>query len=340
MTATHWAHSDRRRRGGGARGSTPSWSCSRNSTSTSAGPAGRASTPTIRRREPSRRSPRRRRRSAEIRAAAPVDDVDRVTKMDLTRELELTIEQARGRVRAARPQRDRLPGAGPAGGLRSGADRDRGGLGQHRASACTTCRPRWTDTSRRCARASQRGNVPAIRQVREVITQAEKQVADTGFFFQLRRGRRTPSDGDLPDSLTATWPTARSRPRPPTRASVSFLGDELAQHAPEKDAVGRELYALASRDFLGATHRPGRNLRVGHRGTGPDGRRSRRPSPARSSRAHPCGGDRLPRRRPDSQAARHGRAAAVDAGRPATGRSRSCRRPTSTSRTRSSGWSA
>src|SRR6185312_5759887 len=33
----------------------------------------------------------------------------------------------------------------------------------------------------------------------------------------------------------------------------AFLTDELAKHAPEKDAVGREHYALASRYFLGAT---------------------------------------------------------------------------------------
>jgi uncharacterized protein (DUF885 family) len=33
---------------------------------------------------------------------------------------------------------------------------------------------------------------------------------------------------------------------------VEFLRDELAPHSPEKDAVGRDLYALASSDFLGA----------------------------------------------------------------------------------------
>src|SRR6187397_1198516 len=32
-----------------------------------------------------------------------------------------------------------------------------------------------------------------------------------------------------------------------------FLRSELRQHAPKKDAVGREVYSLASRDFLGAT---------------------------------------------------------------------------------------
>jgi uncharacterized protein (DUF885 family) len=34
---------------------------------------------------------------------------------------------------------------------------------------------------------------------------------------------------------------------------AAFLRSELRQHAPKKDAVGREVYSLASRDFLGAT---------------------------------------------------------------------------------------
>ena len=34
---------------------------------------------------------------------------------------------------------------------------------------------------------------------------------------------------------------------------AAFLRSELRQHAPEKDAVGRDVYSLASRDFLGAT---------------------------------------------------------------------------------------
>ena len=33
---------------------------------------------------------------------------------------------------------------------------------------------------------------------------------------------------------------------------AAFLRSELRQHAPAKDAVGREVYSLASRDFLGA----------------------------------------------------------------------------------------
>jgi len=35
-------------------------------------------------------------------------------------------------------------------------------------------------------------------------------------------------------------------------ALSEFLENELAPHAPERDAVGREIYTLASRDFLGA----------------------------------------------------------------------------------------
>ena len=36
------------------------------------------------------------------------------------------------------------------------------------------------------------------------------------------------------------------------RALTDFLENELSPHAPERDAVGRDIYALASRYFLGA----------------------------------------------------------------------------------------
>src|ERR1700704_412478 len=55
-----------------------------------------------------------RRTLAAIRSAAPVDDIDRVTKMDLARELELDIEKRE----AGFDQRDLNVIASPAQGLR------------------------------------------------------------------------------------------------------------------------------------------------------------------------------------------------------------------------------
>jgi uncharacterized protein (DUF885 family) len=95
------------------------------------------------------------------------------------------------------------------------------------------------------------GNVPAIRQIREVVAQAAKQVADTGFFYRLAEGARA-GESDLPESLRGDL-AAGARDSASAYAALSeFLRSELAPHAPERDAVGREIYALASRDFLGA----------------------------------------------------------------------------------------
>ncbi|HZK35338.1 MAG TPA: DUF885 domain-containing protein [Aeromicrobium sp.] len=92
-------------------------------------------------------------------------------------------------------------------------------------------------------------NVPAIRQIREVLSQADKQVADSGFFFRLASG----AGDNLPTSLTSDLSAGAKESAQAYADLVAFLRDELAPHAPMKDAVGREIYALASRDFLGAT---------------------------------------------------------------------------------------
>ena len=124
------------------------------------------------------------------------------------------------------------------------------------------------------------------------------------------------------------------------RARPRSSSDELAQHAPEKDAVGRERYALASRDFLGATDRPGRDLRVGHRGTRPHDGGAGVDRPRDQARRIRARGHRVPRRRPDPQAARHRCAAAVDAGDERPRRRGAVEDATSTSPRRSSAWSA
>src|SRR5207245_728635 len=62
-----------------------------------------------------------------------------------------------------------------------------------------------------------------------------------------------PLDGELPASLKADLAAGAQESAQAYATLADFFENELAQHAPEKDAVGRELYALASRGFLGAT---------------------------------------------------------------------------------------
>jgi len=188
---------------------------------------------------------------AAIEAAEPVDEIDRITKLDLTRELQLTVEKHE----AGFAQRDLNVIASPAQGLREIFDlvptdtEDDWGNVAKRLHNLPAAMDGYIETLRSGIAA---GNVPAIRQVREVLAQANKQVADTGFFFELASGAKT-AEGALPDSLASDLGAGAKESAAAYAKLADFLQNELAPHAPEKDAVGRELYALASRDFLGAT---------------------------------------------------------------------------------------
>ena len=187
----------------------------------------------------------------KIQAATPVDDIDAVTKMDLSRELQLSIDKHE----AGFDQRDLNVIASPAQGLREIFD-----------LVPTASEEDWTHIATRLHNLPAAmdgyietlrsgiasGNVPAIRQVKEIIVQASKQVADSGFFFQLAAEAKA-GDDELPDSLKSDL-AAGAKESPAAYATLAdFLKNELAKHAPERDAVGREIYSLASRYFLGAT---------------------------------------------------------------------------------------
>lgn len=188
---------------------------------------------------------------AAIQAAEPVDEIDRITKLDLTRDLQLTVEKHE----AGFAQRDLNVIASPAQELREVFDLVPTDTEDDWANVATrlhnlpAAMDGYIETLRSGIAA---GNVPAIRQVREVLTQANKQVADTGFFFELASGAKT-ADGELPASLASDLAAGAAESAAAYAKLADFLQNELAAHAPEKDAVGRDLYALASRSFLGAT---------------------------------------------------------------------------------------
>ncbi|WP_230119914.1 DUF885 domain-containing protein [Arthrobacter sp. Bi83] len=99
--------------------------------------------------------------------------------------------------------------------------------------------------------ARQAGRVSASRQVSIVIEQATKYAAGDGFFAKLAAGAKT-ADGPLPAGLQEKLDAGTAAARTAYAGLAAFLKDELLPAAPEKDAVGRERYALASRGFLGA----------------------------------------------------------------------------------------
>jgi uncharacterized protein (DUF885 family) len=187
---------------------------------------------------------------ASVQATRPLDAVDEVTKMDLARDLQLQID----RHDAGFAQRDLNVIASAPQSLRDIFDlmpTDSEEDWSHVAARMRNL-PRamagYIETLRTGIAA---GNVPAIRQIREVIAQAAKQVAETGFFFQLAEGAKA-GETRLPESLRGDLAAAARDSAGAYAVLSEFLKDELAPHAPTKDAVGRDIYALASRGFLGA----------------------------------------------------------------------------------------
>ncbi|HWH26097.1 MAG TPA: DUF885 domain-containing protein [Pseudolysinimonas sp.] len=97
------------------------------------------------------------------------------------------------------------------------------------------------------------GIVPARRQVVEVAAQARRHADPHGFFSSFAGSARRDDGAEIPASLDEEL---RSGARVATRAYarlVDFLETELAPVASEQDGVGRDIYSLQSRHFLGAT---------------------------------------------------------------------------------------
>ena len=182
---------------------------------------------------------------ARIEAAHPADEVDRVTKLDLTRDLTLSIAKHE----AGFDQRNLNVIASPAQELReifdlmpTATETDWSHIAE-RMHNLPAAMAGYIESLRSGIAA---GNVPAIRQIEENITQATKNTAGDGFFFTFA------AEAEVSDALKNDLQKGAVVAAEAYAALGSFLRTELAPHAPTKDAVGRDLYALASSGFLGA----------------------------------------------------------------------------------------
>jgi uncharacterized protein (DUF885 family) len=187
----------------------------------------------------------------ELRSAAPVDAVDRVTQTDLSAELELDLASSE----AGLQYRDLNVIASPSQELRDVFDlmptatvEDWSTI-RTRLGALPDAVDGYIETLRE---GIARGITPARRQVTEVYEQVLRTGADDGFFigFAANAG---PEDGQLPASLAAELSTGAGAAAVAYNRLADFLAHELLPAATEEDAIGRELYALQSRRFLGAT---------------------------------------------------------------------------------------
>ncbi|MDF2578652.1 MAG: hypothetical protein K0S49_231 [Microbacterium sp.] len=188
---------------------------------------------------------------AALEGAEPEDDVDVVTKADLAGDLRLQIDL----VEAGAHLRDVNVIASPAQEIRNTFDLmptetvDDWSVIAARLAAVPAAVDGYVETLRE---GIARGIVPARRQVTEVATQIGRYTADTGFFATFAADA-APAEGGLPASLARDLADNANAARVAYDALAAFFTGELLPEADETDAVGRELYTLHSRRFLGAT---------------------------------------------------------------------------------------
>ncbi len=185
-----------------------------------------------------------------LEAAEPVDSIDRVTKADLTRDLELS----HAKHEAGLGLRDLNVIASPAQDIREIFDLMPTGTPEaweHIAARLAGVGGAIDGYIATLRQGIAGGHTPAIRQVREVMAEARGNASQDGFFYDLIGGAEAGgvpvSDGVRRDLEAGALLAAESYGR-----LAEFLERELAPVATAVDAVGREHYELASQDFLGA----------------------------------------------------------------------------------------
>ncbi len=187
---------------------------------------------------------------AALRAAEPVDDVDRITVADLGSELALELENNDARLHL----RDLNVIASPAQEMREVFDlmptdsRD----AWERIAARLDDVPRAIDGYIATLRAgASEGVTPAVRQVREVAAQAHRIAKPDGFFAKFAENAKA-GDDELAEPLRREVERAAAGAASAYATLAAFLEQELQPVAGERDGVGRDIYALRSRHFLGA----------------------------------------------------------------------------------------
>jgi uncharacterized protein (DUF885 family) len=100
--------------------------------------------------------------------------------------------------------------------------------------------------------AARRGSVRPVRQVRAGIEQSRDNVGPDGFFQTYVRDAQTADGTTLPESLRNDLDRAGQQASDAYEQLAGYLEREMMPHAPERDAVGSELYHIYSRSFLGS----------------------------------------------------------------------------------------
>ncbi|WP_110588945.1 DUF885 domain-containing protein [Microbacterium suaedae] len=187
---------------------------------------------------------------ARLEAAEPADDVDRVTKADLSRELNLDLElyDAQWHLRDINVLESPSQDIRQAYDLMPTETVDDWAMFAKRLAGVPDAIDGYMATLREGIHADV---VPAMRQVHEVAEQARSYAFPDGFFDQLVAGAAVSGD-EIPAALRRDLADGADAARSAYGRFARFLDGVLAPRATEDDAVGRELYELHSRRFLGA----------------------------------------------------------------------------------------
>lgn len=187
----------------------------------------------------------------KLSALEPVDAIDEVTKTDLGAELRLDLElhDAKWHLRDLNVIASAAQDVRAAFDLMPTATVENWDVVATRLAAVPEALRGYIETQRT---GIAEGVTPARRQVVEVATQIDRYTADDGFFAAFVADA-DPDEGQLPASLARSLADNSAAARVAYDELRRFLVDELAPATGEVDAVGRDLYALNSRRFLGAT---------------------------------------------------------------------------------------
>ncbi|EYT59233.1 MULTISPECIES: DUF885 domain-containing protein [Microbacterium] len=187
----------------------------------------------------------------KLSALEPVDAIDEVTKTDLGAELRLDLElhDAKWHLRDLNVIASAAQDVRAAFDLMPTATVENWDVIATRLAAVPEALRGYVETLRT---GIAEGVTPARRQVVEVATQIDRYTADDGFFAAFVADA-DPDEGQLPASLARSLADNSAAARVAYDELRRFLVEELAPATGEVDAVGRDLYALNSRRFLGAT---------------------------------------------------------------------------------------
>jgi uncharacterized protein (DUF885 family) len=193
----------------------------------------------------------RRRTLAALDAAEPVDSTDRITVAALREELECAEA-----LRATGVEESSLRNiASPLQDVRDVFDLSAANTPDDwavialRLRAVPTSITGYMESLRF---AAARGIIAPQRQVNAGIKQCADNFGDDGFFARFAREAAATNGDSLPEQVRVDLAHAAEAAADAYLQLSEYLTTDLLPAAPERDAVGREQYALHSRKFLGA----------------------------------------------------------------------------------------